>query len=99
MRSSGFNIKSLTLTAKEKICFNREKACSGEECDYARGYYDRMPEAREALFTQDAFTREGIAALAAKHRVCPCSSCRWTWPCGWMSSSATITTPSIPASI
>lgn len=71
MRSRGFNIKSLTLTAKEKICFKEEKTCSSEECDYARGYYDRMPEAREVLFTQDSFTREGIAALAAQHRVCP----------------------------
>ncbi|MGB2908861.1 MAG: ATP-dependent DNA helicase [Candidatus Aminicenantaceae bacterium] len=71
MRSAGLRIKSLTITAKEKACFNPEKNCNGEECPYARGYYDRMPVAREALFTQDVFTREGIAELAAEFRICP----------------------------
>jgi len=71
MRLAGVRVKSLTITAKEKACFNPEKNCSGEECPYARDYYDRMPDAREALFKQDVFTREGIADLASEFRICP----------------------------
>ncbi len=71
MCSAGLRVKSLTITAKEKVCLNREMNCSGEECPYARGYYDRMPEAREALFAHDAFTRERIMELASRFRICP----------------------------
>jgi DNA excision repair protein ERCC-2 len=59
------------LTAKEKICFNPDKDCTSEECLYAKGYYDRLPEARESLFNQDEFTRETILEVAEFHEICP----------------------------
>ncbi|MDP2984249.1 MAG: ATP-dependent DNA helicase [Candidatus Latescibacter sp.] len=71
MRDHGLKLKSLNLTAKEKICFCPRSACSGEECEYARGYYDRIHEALEEAFRQDAFPREVIEEIAEKHRVCP----------------------------
>lgn len=71
MRTKGLSIKFISLTAKEKICFNPDKNCNGEECQYARGYYDRLPEAREALFEQEEFNREKLSALAEEHRLCP----------------------------
>ena len=71
MRSQGLRIKSLVLTAKEKICFQPECNCTSEECEFARGYFDRINQAVQAAFEQDAFTREFIEALARKYRVCP----------------------------
>ncbi|GMR21749.1 MAG: ATP-dependent DNA helicase [Acidobacteriota bacterium] len=67
----GLRLKSVTLTAKDKICFNPEKACNGDECEFARGFYDRIDAAVEELFTQDEFCRESLETLARVHRVCP----------------------------
>ena len=71
MKDSGLRLKSLTLTAKEKICFNPECACNGEECVYARDYYDRLNDAVEDAFNRDTFTRHDIEELAEKHTLCP----------------------------
>lgn len=71
MRDKGLKIKSLTLTAKEKICFNPDSACNGEECDFARGYFDRVDGAVKETFQQDAFTRLVVEEMARKHQVCP----------------------------
>jgi DNA excision repair protein ERCC-2 len=71
MRSQGLRIKSLALTAKEKICFQPECDCTPEQCEFARGYFDRINQAVQAAFEQDAFTREFIEAFARKYRVCP----------------------------
>ena len=71
LRTCGLRLKSLTLTAKEKICFTPNGACNPEECDYARGHFDRLPEARRAMFQEDAWTREAVSAAARRFRVCP----------------------------
>ncbi len=71
LRARGLRLKTLALTAKEKACFNPDHACRPEECDFARGHYDRLPAARRALFDEDAWTREAVAATAQKFRVCP----------------------------
>lgn len=71
MRSTGLKLKSLTLTAKDKICFCPEATCTPAECTYAKGYYDRINTAVEAAFALDAFTRETVERIAAEHRVCP----------------------------
>lgn len=71
LRGRGACVKSLTITAKDKICFNPEKACDPEECPFARGYYDRLNAAIEAAFRQDAFTRDGLQAIARAETVCP----------------------------
>ena len=71
MRNQGARIKSLTLTAKEKICFDSEKACTPEECEFVAGYYDRIDSALTSIFTRDHFDRETVSAIALEHRVCP----------------------------
>lgn len=73
LRDGGLKLRSVSLTAKEKICFNPEKSCNGEECEYARGYYDRIDFAVEDSFHRagDGLDREAIEAQARKHRVCP----------------------------
>jgi DNA excision repair protein ERCC-2 len=73
MAQNGLRVKSLTLTAKEKICFSPESACNGEECAYAKGHFDRIDAAIVELFTsgRDALTREAIEETARNHQVCP----------------------------
>jgi DNA excision repair protein ERCC-2 len=71
LRSRGLRIKAVTITAKEKICFNPEKNCTPEECVFARGFYDRLDDAVEYFFSCDAFTMEVIKDAAMKHTICP----------------------------
>jgi len=71
LRHHGLRLKSLTLTAKDKICFNPEKECSGEACEFARGYYDRLREALPDIFMQDAMGRSAVESAARSHRLCP----------------------------
>ena len=67
----GLRLKSLTLTAKEKICFSPGSACNGEECEFARGYYDRRNAAVRDIFLRDATTRPRLESACARHRLCP----------------------------
>ena len=71
LRGGGLRLKSVTLTAKEKICFNTDKACTGEECSFARGFYDRIEDAVLTLDRRDDFSRETIETVAREHCVCP----------------------------
>ncbi len=71
LMGAGLRIKSVTLTAKDKICFHPQSACVPEECECARGYYDRIDDALSAALDHDAFTRDIIEQTAAEHRVCP----------------------------
>ena len=71
LRAKGLRLKSVTLTAKDKICFCPDSACNPEECEYARGHFDRINDAVKAIFARDAFTREQIVETARIYRVCP----------------------------
>ncbi|WP_219834524.1 ATP-dependent DNA helicase [Paenibacillus sp. R14(2021)] len=72
LQSKGLHMAAVTLTAKEKICFQEEVRCSKEHCPYAEGYYDRINEALLDLRTKETLmTREVIEQYARKHRVCP----------------------------
>lgn len=73
LREKGLQLKSLTLTAKEKICFSPGSSCNGEECEFARGYFDRINEAVETVFQGDihGLTREVIEESARRFSVCP----------------------------
>ena len=71
LRQCGLRLKSLTLTAKDKICFNPDKECSGDACEYARGYYDRLHNALPDIFMNDAMGRRTIESAAHTHRLCP----------------------------
>ncbi len=71
LRARGLRLKSLALTAKEKACFNPQAACRPEECEFAKGHYDRLPAARSVMFDEDAWTREAVASAAQRFQVCP----------------------------
>ena len=71
LRSAGANLRSVSLTAKSKICFRPDAACKGEECEYARGYYDRLDSALESLGGMENFTRETVETAARKYGLYP----------------------------
>jgi DNA excision repair protein ERCC-2 len=72
MKEQGLRLSSVTLTAKDKICFQEEVDCRKEKCAFADGYYDRINEAILDLLGHEALiTRPVIEAYARKHEVCP----------------------------
>ncbi|WP_429954850.1 ATP-dependent DNA helicase [Enterococcus sp. AZ192] len=72
MKQKNLELKSVTLTAKDKICFLTERNCTPEACPFANGYYDRLNEGLwDLLNNENQFTREVIERYAKKHSLCP----------------------------
>lgn len=72
MRSQGLRFKTITLTAKDKICFNKGAGCNPDQCEYARGHFDRVNDALAGLLSnEENLTREKVEEYASKYRVCP----------------------------
>ena len=72
MTVRGLKFKTITLTAKEKICFCEETDCNPEVCPYAEGHFDRVNEAVYETITQEyEISRSTVEAVAGKYRVCP----------------------------
>ena len=72
MRTHGLHLKSVHLTAKEKICCLETPSCTPLSCPRALGHYDRINEALYELLTSaDCLDREAVSRAAEAHRVCP----------------------------
>jgi len=72
LRTGGLRAKSVTITAKDKICFLEERICKPTHCEYADGHYDRINDAiMDALKNCDDFSAETVVYYAQKHKVCP----------------------------
>jgi DNA excision repair protein ERCC-2 len=64
-------LRVLELVAREKACEHPDKACHGESCPLAKGFYDRLPQARSAALAAGAMDKEALRGVALEHRVCP----------------------------
>ncbi|PZE20166.1 helicase C-terminal domain-containing protein [Paenibacillus xerothermodurans] len=72
MQAKGLRMHVVTITAKDKVCFQAETRCTREACDYADGYYDRVNEGLlDLLSNETLMTRQVIERYARKHRLCP----------------------------
>ena len=76
-------LRVLELVARDKACEHPDKACHGESCPLARGFYDRLPAARAAARgpTMDRHDKP-VSPLCYKP-VCA------TWPCSTRSAPTT----------
>ncbi len=76
LREGGLRMKTVVITAKEKICPMEKVECNPKECPYAKGHFDRVNDAMyELLIGEDSFTRERIMEYAEKYMVCPFEFC------------------------
>lgn len=64
-------LRVIERVARDKACEHPDKACHGDACPLARGFYDRLPAARadaaQALWLDQGALRD----IALSHRVCP----------------------------
>ncbi|MBZ9624932.1 ATP-dependent DNA helicase [Clostridium sp. FP2] len=72
MKDNGLKFKTITITAKDKICFSKGSACNPEQCKFAKGHFDRVNEAlQDILENENTFSREVIEIYSNKYNICP----------------------------
>lgn len=72
MVDKGLKIKSITLTAKDKIIFPEEVDVAPEDNPYMIGYYDRLKDGLRDVFEhENQITRPTIETYAKKHMLDP----------------------------
>lgn len=64
-------LRVLELIARDKACEHPDKACHGESCPLAQGFYDRLPAARVAAGRVGLLDQRGLREVALAHQVCP----------------------------
>ena len=72
LKKQNLNLKSVTITAKEKVCMMEEVNCNPEYCQYANGYYDRINNGlKDIAHKYNDYGRENIEKIAQKYKLCP----------------------------
>ena len=72
LEEKGLAFRSITLTAKEKICFCEETECNPVSCPYAKGHFDRVNDAvYDLIMNYNEITRDVIENQSEKYMVCP----------------------------
>lgn len=64
-------LRVLQLVAREKACEHPDKACHGDSCELAKGFYDRLAGARQDAVEAGDLNREAVRRVALAHKVCP----------------------------
>lgn len=73
-------LRVLVHCSKEDACEHPDRACNGDSCPLASGFYDRLPEAREeaVIFATaespeygNILTPQQVREVALKHQLCP----------------------------
>ncbi|SDJ45199.1 DNA excision repair protein ERCC-2 [Variovorax sp. OV700] len=64
-------VRVLELTARDKVCEYPDRACNGDSCPLAKGFYDRLPAAREEAARAARLDRQALRQIALAHTVCP----------------------------
>lgn len=71
-KRSKLKIKSLVMTAKEKICINDCVKCNPKDCPYAKDFYKKVNQAVVDIYThEDDFNYDSIVHYAYKYEICP----------------------------
>ncbi|UAW99676.1 ATP-dependent DNA helicase [Halopseudomonas nanhaiensis] len=74
-------LRVLEHVARDKACEYPDRACHGESCPLATGFYDRLPAARNEALASNWLTQQQVREVAIRHQVCPYylsqELCRW----------------------
>ena len=67
-------LRVLEMVARDKACEHPDKACHGDACPLAKGFYDRLPQARASAVQAARGTllhKSSVRQVALSHQVCP----------------------------
>ncbi|HLD67607.1 MAG TPA: ATP-dependent DNA helicase [Pseudomonas sp.] len=74
-------LRVLEHVARDKACEHPDKACHGDACPLAKGFYDRLPAARQAALERHWLNQDSVRDTALAHGICPYylsqELCRW----------------------
>ena len=72
LKEQGLSLSDIIITAKDKICFCKGKACNPDECPYTKQYYDKIQTVlRYAILAYDDFDLSTINQIAYDNQICP----------------------------
>ena len=72
LKAQGLNLTNILITAKDKMCFCKGKACNPEDCPYAKGYYNKIQTILTySIINYTSFDYETISQIAYENQVCP----------------------------
>lgn len=73
LQETGAKVRSLTLTAKGKICFKNEPLCNPTYCEYAKDHYTKVAEHQvlEKISKKRKLTAKTFQNLGEEFQVCP----------------------------
>lgn len=82
LREPDTPLRVLEHVARDKACEHPNKACHGDSCPLAKGFYDRLPAARSAALKERWLDQQAVRNIAIAHGVCPYylsqELCRWS---------------------
>ncbi len=64
-------LRVLALASKEQACEHPTKACHGDACPLAQGFYDKLPAARAEAVQAEWLDAPTQRRIALQHGVCP----------------------------
>jgi DNA excision repair protein ERCC-2 len=72
-QESGANLRSISITAKSRICFKEEPLCTPEYCEFARDYYTKVDahNLRHIMARKKRLKARTFRDLGEKYQVCP----------------------------
>ena len=73
LRREGAHIRSVSILAKSKACVRPDGLCVSRSCEYAIGYYERVPQVFDIVFKKgiEDLGFEELRRLADTYYVCP----------------------------
>lgn len=71
-KQPSLQLKMLTITAKDKVCFMEQRKCDPVSCPYANGYFDKINDVLyDTIEQNNVFLPDVITETAQKHSLCP----------------------------
>jgi DNA excision repair protein ERCC-2 len=72
-RETGAPVRSLSVTARVKICFKDEPLCTPDYCEYSRDYYGKVAEngIQDILAKKRRLRARTFRSLGETYQVCP----------------------------
>lgn len=72
LKDKGLKTLDILITAKDKICFCKDRACNPDECPYAKAYYSKIQSIiKESILAYQSFDYDTICGIARTYNVCP----------------------------
>ena len=64
-------LRVLEYAAKERACVYPDRSCHGDSCPLAKGFYDRLPQARALAASKSLLDQAALREVALETQVCP----------------------------